>query len=137
MKRNQTLIMMSLIVFSTSYATDLKAGQKYKIVKPVYLIAEYNSRSDKTLSKDTAIAYLESASRAQMSYMAFQNEVPAGAVMTIIGRAPKPWYLYFQGDIYFVKIDPDMSQGLEIKIQLDRGMEGNLDGLNSEFFSRL
>lgn len=70
-------------------------------------------------------------------FVAFQTEVPIGTVMAIVGAAPKPWYLYFYADQYFIKLDPDLSQGLEIKIQLDRGMAGNLDGLNPEIFSRM
>ncbi len=129
--------MIIFFLFSRGYAEDLKVGQKYKIVKLAYLIGEYNERSNKSLSKETAKAYLESAVRARKSYTAFQTEVPVGTVMTIIGPAPKPWYLYFQGDIYFVKLEPDFSQGLEIEIQLDRGVEGQLDGLNPEIFSRM
>lgn len=124
-------------LFSTSYAKSLDAGHKYKIIKPACLIGEYNDRGNKSLSKETAKAFLEPDSRAWKSYTAFQTEVPIGTVMTIIGPAPKPWYLYFQGDLYFIKLDPDLSQGLEVIIQLDRGIEGSLDGLNSEIFSRM
>jgi hypothetical protein len=137
MIKKLNFIMIIFFFFSRGYAEELKAGQKYKIVKPVYLIGEYNERSNKSLSKETAKAYLESASRAKMSFTAFQTEVPVGTIMTIISPAPKPWYLYFYADQYFIKLDPDLSQGLEVKFQLDKGMEGNLDGLNPEIFSRM
>ncbi len=137
MSKKLNLILVIITLCSPGYAKELRVGQKYKIIKPIYLIADYNDRGDKSLSKNTAKAYLISFLTAKKSYTAFQTEVPTGTVMTIIGPAPKPWYLYFQGDPYFIKLDPDLSQGLDVKIQLDRGIEGSLDGLNPEIFSRL
>ncbi len=137
MTKKLSLIMIIFFLFSRSYAEDLKVGQKYKIIKPVYLMGVYDSLNNRTLSKSTARAYLHSEEYYKKSFVAFQTEVPTGTVMTIIGPAPKPWYLYFYADQYFIKLDPDLSQGLEIKIQLDRGMAGNLDGLNPEIFSRM
>lgn len=137
MSKKLNLILMVVTLCSPGYAKELKADQKYKIIKPVYLIGEYNDRGNKSVSKDTAKAYLEPSLRAKMSYTAFQTQVPAGTIMTVVEPAPKPWYLYFQGDLYFVKLDPDLSQGLNVIIQLDRGMEGNLDGLNPELFGRM
>lgn len=128
-------VLIIVTICNTSYAKELVAGKKYKIIKPVYLTGEYNDRGRKVLSKETAIAYLDSYKYAMKSYTAFKTEVPIGTAMTIIGPAPKAWYLFFQGDFHFVKLDPDLSQGLDIKLQLDRGMEGNLDGLNPEIFS--
>lgn len=133
-------LQFTLIIFlfsNTVYGEYLKEGSRYKIIKPVYLIANYNSQSNKSINKETAKAYLESTMLAKRRFTAFQFEVPVETVMTIIGLAPKPWYLYFQGDMYFVELDPDLSQGLDVKIQLDRGMEGNLDGLNPEIFQRM
>jgi hypothetical protein len=137
MMKKLKIIVIIFFFFSSGYAKDLKAGQKYKIVKPVYLMGVYDSLNNKTLSKSTARAYLHAQELYKKSYVAFQTEVPIGTVMTIISPAPKPWYLYFYADQYFVKLEPDLSQGLEIKFQLDRGMEGNLDGLNPEIFSRM
>jgi len=68
--------------------------------------------------------------------VAFQCEVPAGTIMTIIGKAPKVWHLPFLANRYFVQLDPDLSRGLDIVLELNRGLEGNLDGLNSELFNR-
>jgi hypothetical protein len=129
-------IIIMTILSNISYAEELVAGKKYKIISPVFLTGEYLDRGNKVLSKDTAIAYLDSYMYAMKSYTAFKTVVPIGTVMTIIGPAPKPWYLFFQGDFYFIKLDPDLSQGLDIKLQLDRGMEGNLEGLNPGIFSR-
>lgn len=128
---------MFLALCNTSHAIELMAGQKYKIIKPVYLMGVYDSLNNRTLSKGTARAYLHSEEYAKKSFVAFQTKVPVETVLTIIGPAPKPWYLYFQGDPYFIKLDPELSQGLDIKIQLDRGIEGSLDGLNPEIFRRL
>ncbi|BBJ23509.1 hypothetical protein W01_14360 [Candidatus Nitrotoga sp. AM1P] len=69
--------------------------------------------------------------------MAFQNEVPVGTIMTIIGPAPRVWHLPFFANRYFVRLDPDVSRGLDVVLELNRGIEGGLDGLNSELFSRL
>lgn len=135
MMKRINLIVIIFFLFSRSYAEDLKAGQKYKIIKPVYLAAWYNNLGNKKISKDAADAYLAVSKNADRPYIGFQAEVPIGTVMTIIGPAPKKWYLFFQGDFYFIKLEPDLSQGLDIKLQLDRGMEGNLDGLNPEIFS--
>lgn len=130
-------VLMIATICNASYAGELVAGKKYKIIKPTYLTGEYIDRGNKVLSKETAIAYLDSYKYAMKSYTAFKTEVPIGTVMTIIGPAPKKWYLLFQGDFYFIKLEPDLSQGLDIKLQLDRGMEGDLDGLNPAIFSRL
>jgi hypothetical protein len=94
-------------ISSTSFSEELQAGKKYKIIKPVYLTGEYIDRANKVLSKETAIAYLDSYEYAVKSYTAFKTEVPKGVVMTIIGPAPKAWYLFFQGDFYFVKLAPE------------------------------
>jgi hypothetical protein len=68
--------------------------------------------------------------------VAFQYEVPAGTIMTIVGSAPKVWSLPFFADRYFVQLDPDLSRGLDVILELNRGIEGNLDGLNPELFGR-
>jgi hypothetical protein len=130
-------VLMLATICGASYAGELVAGKNYKIIKSIYLTGEYIDRGNKVLSKETAVAYLDSYMYASKSYTAFKTEVPVGTIMTIIGPTPKKWYLFFQGDFYFVKLEPDLSQGLDIKLQLDRGMEGNLDGLNPEIFSRM
>ena len=130
-------VLMIVAICNASYAGELVSGKKYKIIKPTYLTGEYIDRGNKVLSKETAVAYLDSYKYAMKSYTAFKTEVPVGTVMTIIGPAPKKWYLFFQGDFYFIKLESDLSQGLDIKLQLDRGIEGSLDGLNPEIFSRI
>lgn len=110
-----------------SYANEkLQPGGQYKIVSPVYLVAVYNSLNNRQLSRDTARAYLEAVQLAKRSYQAFQCEVPAGTIMTIIGPAPKVWYLPFLANRYFVRLDPDLSQGLDVILELNRGIEGSL-----------
>lgn len=105
-------------------------------VRSLYLMGVYDDVGNKKLSKETARAYLYANKHYKKSYVAFENEVPVGTVVTIIGLAPKPWYLFFNEDHYFVKLEPDISQGLEVKLPLHSSMEGSLDGLNPEIFSR-
>jgi hypothetical protein len=57
-------------------------------------------------------------------------------MMTIIGTAPKVWSLPFFAKRYFVRLDPDLSGGLDVIVELSGGIEGTLDGLNPELFSR-
>ena len=120
----------------TCYAQEMQPGSRYKIVRPVYLMAVYDSLNDKHLSRKSARAYLGSIEYYKKSNVAFQCEVPVGTMMTIIGAVPKVWYLSFSAKGYFVRLDPDLSRGLDVIVQLDRGIEGNLDGLNPELFGR-
>ena len=121
-----------------SYANEkLQPGGQYEIVSPVYLVAVYNNLNNRQLSRDTACAYLEAVQLAKRSYQAFQCEVPAGTIMTIIGSAPKVWHLPFFADRYFVQLEPDLSRGIDIILELNRGIEGDIDGLNPELFSRI
>ena len=131
------LVISVLFLCCTCNGDSLVAGQKYKITKPMFLIGEYKSRKNKTVSKETAIAYLEASDRAKMSYTAFEVQVAADSIMTILGPAEKPWYLYFHADQYFVKLEPDLSQGLDTMIFLDRGLDGDLDGLNPDLFTKM
>lgn len=134
-----TLFTMSSTIFcGISYASELpQPGNRYKIIRPMHLAAEYYSLNNRQVSRETARAYLESEKTYKKSWVAFQCEVPAGTIMTIIGPAPKVWHLPFFANRYFIKLDPDLSRGLDIVLELDRGVEGSLDGLNPELFSRL
>jgi hypothetical protein len=124
------------LCFSSYASAQLRPGQKYKIIRPVYLTAEYNSRNNRQISRETARAYLDAKQYYKSRWVAFQCEVPAGTIMTIIGPVPKVWYGSFFADRYFIKLDPDLSLGLDVVLILDRGIEGDLDGLNPELFSR-
>lgn len=99
-------------------------------------MAVYDSLNNRQVSRETARAYLHSMRYYEKASVAFQCEVPAGTVMTIIGPAPKVWHLPFLADRYFVRLDPDLSRGLDVILELNRGIEGSLDGLNPELFSR-
>lgn len=114
----------------------IKTGNQYKIIKPVYLYAQYNNLNEREISKEKATAYLHSKEYANKSTVAFQNQVPIGTIMTIVGSAPKVWHISFFANRYFVALEPDLSRGLEIIIELSRGIEGNLDGLNPELFQK-
>src|ERR1039458_3599286 len=120
-----------------SYAgEELQSGSRYKIVKPVYLMAVYDSLNNRQLSRETARAYLHSMQYYNKAEVAFQCEVPVGTIMTIIGPAPKIWHIPFFANRYFVRLDPDVSRGLDVVLELNRGIEGSLDGLNPELFGR-
>lgn len=114
-----------------------QAGSRYTIVRPMYLMATYDSLNDRRVSRETARAYLHSARYYERSWVAFQSEVPAGTIMTVLGPAPKVWHVPFSADRYLVRLQPDPSRGLDVVLELDRGVEGSLDGLNAETFRRV
>ena len=93
--------------------------------------------NNRKVSRETATACLIAIEHYKKAEVAFQCKVPAGSIMTVIESAPKPWYARFISDRYFVKLEPDLSRGLDIILTLDRGMEGSLDGLNPELFERI
>jgi len=127
--------MISTIFCGVIYASGQpQSGNRYKIIRPVYLVAGYYSLDNRQVSRETARAYLESEKIHKRSWMAFQCEVPVGTIMTIIGPAPKVWHLPFLANRYFVRLDPDLSRGLDVVLELNRGIEGSLDGLNPELF---
>jgi len=99
-------------------------------------MAVYDSLNDRQLSRETAHAYLEAEQYYKKAPVAFQCEVPAGTIMTIIGPAPKVCHLPFLANRYFVRLDPDLSRGLDVILELNRGFEGSLDGLNPELFNK-
>ena len=57
-------------------------------------------------------------------------------MVTIVGGAAKVWHLPFLARRYIIRLDPDVSQGLEVILELNTGLEGSLDGLNPELFAR-
>lgn len=132
-----TLFTVSSTIFCgiSSASEQPQSGGRYKIIRPVYLVAGYYSLNNRQVSRETARAYLESVKIHKRSWMAFQCEVPVGTMMTIIGPAPKVWHLPFLANRYFVQLDPDLSRGLDIILELNRGIEGDLDGLNPKLFS--
>jgi len=129
---------MGIIFCRLCYAGEaLLPGSQYKIIQPIYIMATYNSLNKRLLSKETATAYLHSREYYNKSEVAFQHEVPAGTIMNIIRSTSKVWYLPFLTERYIVSLDPDLSGGLDVILELNRGIEGDLDGLNSELFSQL
>jgi hypothetical protein len=115
----------------------LTSGSRYKIIRPVYVMASYYNLDNRKISHETAQAYLKTERLARTVYVAFICEIPTGTVVTIIGPAPKVWHLPFLPDRYFVRLDPDYSRGLDTVLELAHGMEGTHDGLNPELFTRL
>jgi hypothetical protein len=125
-----------MIFGGLAYASHvLQTGSRYKIIGPMYLSGIYNQLNNRQLNKQTAIGSL-TAVQFSGPEVGFQCKVPIGTIMTIIGPAPKRLPLFFYADRYFVRIDPDLSRGLDVVFELNRGIEGNLDGLNPELFER-
>ena len=113
-----------------------RTGDRYTLIRPIYLAGVYDSLNDRRVIRDTARAYLEPVRYYKTSWIAFQCEVPAGTTVTIVSSAPKIWHLPFQADRYFVRLEPDCSRGLDVVLELNRGIEGDVDGLNPEIFER-
>ena len=138
-----SIVIILFAVFGTTCSglndpsEELQPGSRYKIVRPLYLMGVYDSVKNKHLSRETARAYLHSQRYAEKSFVAFQCEVPAGTIMTIIGTREKVWNIPFFASRYFVQLEPDLSRGLDVELALNRGIEGNLDGLNPELFERV
>lgn len=71
------------------------------------------------------------------SFVAFQCEVPIGSNVTITKPVEKAWYDFYSSTRYYVQLNPDLSRGLDVILELNRGLEGTLDGLNPYFFSNV
>jgi hypothetical protein len=128
---------ISAIFCVPSYASEeLQAGNRYKIVGPVYLSGVYRDLNNRQLNRKMAVGSL-TAVQFSGPEVAFQRIVPAGTIMTIIKLASKRVPLPFFSKRYFVRLDPaDLPSELDVILELNRGIEGSLDGLNPELFSR-
>lgn len=122
-----------------SYASEQpQPGNRYKIVGPMYLSGVYRNLNNRQLNRQMAVGSL-TAVRFSGPEVAFQHIVPIGTIMTIVGPAPKRVSLPFFTNRYFIRLDPtptEMPSELDVILELNRGIEGSLDGLNPEFFSR-
>lgn len=128
------LTLISTNFCSLSYAGEYpQPGNRYKIIGPVYLSGIYLKLNNRQLSKHSAVGSL-TAVQFSGPEVGFQCKVPVGTIMTIIGPAPKRFPLFFIANQYFIKLDPDLSRGLDVELELNRGIEGSLDGLNPELF---
>lgn len=132
-----TLFTVSSTIFcGISYASEQpQAGNRYKIIGPVYLSGIYLKLNNRQLNKQAAVGSL-TAVQFSGPEVGFQCKVPVGTIVTIIGPAPKRLPLFFYANRYFIQLDPDLSRGLDVVVELDRGIEGSLNGLNPELFSR-
>ena len=124
------------IFCDVGYANEeLQPGNQYKIIGPVYLSGIYRKLNNRQLNKQAAFGSL-TAVQFSGPEVGFQCRVPEGTIMTIIGQAPKRVSLPFFANRYFVSLAPDPSRGLDVVVELNRGIEGSLDGLNPDLFSR-
>jgi len=136
-----TVLLVSAILLVTSCSLnssneELKLGAKYEIIRSVYLEGVYDSLNNRKLSRETARAYINAVKYANRSEVAFQVKIPAGTIMTIVSSVKKVWHIPYIVDQYSVKITPDLSRGLDVVLSVDRGLEGDLDGLNPQVFRR-
>lgn len=132
------LALTGAISNTPSYADELQPGNTYKIVGSVYLAGIYLDLDKRQLKRGLAVEDL-TAVQFKGPEVAFQYKVPVGTTMTIIGPAPKrvSW-LPFLAKQYFVRLDSkDPPSELDVILELNRGIEGNMDGLNPELFSRV
>lgn len=128
---------ISAIFCGLSYASDkLQPGDQYKIIGSVYLSGVYRDLNNRQVNREMAVGSL-TAVRFSGPEVAFQCIVPVETIMTIIGPAPKRLPLPFFANRDLVRLDPDLSRGLDVILELNRGIEGNLDGLNPELFSKM
>jgi hypothetical protein len=96
----------------------------------------YLKLNNRKLNKQAAVGSL-TAVQFSGPEVGFQCKVPIETIMTIIGPAPKVWHLLFLANQYFIRLDPDLSRGLDVELELNRGIEGSLNGLSPELFERL
>jgi hypothetical protein len=127
-------IAFMLFTASSTFFCDLSyAGEqpqpenRYKVIGPVYLSGVYRNLNNRQLNKQMAVGSL-TAVRFSGPEVAFQCIVPVGTIMSIIGPAPRVWYLPFLANQYFVRLEPDLSRGLDVILELSRGIEGSLMG---------
>ena len=97
-------------------------------------MGSYSSLNDRRISPDAAKAALHARRFYDTAWVAFQDDIPIGTVVTIVAPAPKRWGA---ADNYLIRLHPDLSRGLQVELSLDRGLEGQLNGLNPEKFERV
>lgn len=123
---------------SPSFTSELPVvDNRYQLARPMYLMGVYDSLNNRVVSRETARAFLDARRYYRKSSVAFLVEVPVGTVMTIVRPLPRTWHVPLLVNRYLVRLDPDPSRGLEVVLDLDRGVEGTLDGLNPEIFRPL
>ena len=120
-----------------STTDNLQPGDQYEVIRPIYLQVVYHDLNERQVSRNTANAFLHAHSYYKTSWVAFESTVQTGSVMTITAKGPRVWHLPFRVQRYYVSLDPDLSGGLEVILDLDRGIEGDLDGLNESLFRRM
>ena len=120
--------------YANSSSEKLKIGAQYEIIKPIFLKGVYNSLNNRKMSPETARAYIKTTQQYKKAEVAFQVEVPVGTTVTITRQLESTWHIPYLVKQYVVKLKPDLSRGLDVVLSLDRGLAGNLDGLNPEIF---
>jgi hypothetical protein len=114
----------------------VQVGNTYKITRPVYLMAVYES-IDAARAARATLAYLRPEPYAKTRWTAFQCEIPAGTVITIVRPAPPGKDLWHRFGAYYVRLEPDTSRGLDVIVELFKGFAGESGDLSKEFFERI
>jgi hypothetical protein len=128
-------LMGSLLGIATE--VQLLTGENYKIVRPVDLMAVHESMDDKSAGKKPKRAYLNPQRYAMTRWVAYQCEVPVGAVITIVRPAPPARDLWRRYPAYYVKLVPNPPGQQEVIVQLFLGFRDESGRLNPEFFQRV
>jgi hypothetical protein len=112
----------------------LTPGTSYKIIRPTYLSAVYESMDAKLKGKGPAKAYLNPKRYAKTRWVAYECAVPAGTIMTVIEPAPTPKAFWKHYDAYYVKLSPDPSRNLKVIVEVYLEFADASGELNAAFF---
>lgn len=129
------LVIGATFCWSANAGDGPQPGNRYKIIGPAYAIGVYRDLNNRQLNREQSWVSL-SPVRVSGPEIAFLQNVPLGTTMIIVDHAPKRTTLPFFASRYFARLDPDLSRGLDVVLELNRGIEGDLDGLNLEVFQR-
>lgn len=131
------LVVAGATSWQPTYAGDHpQPGDRYIIVGNIYAIVVYRDLNDRRLNRQLSWVSLVPF-RISGPEVALTRTVPLGAVLTVLGPAPKRAPLPFLANRYFVRLESvDLPAELDVILQLNRGIEGNLDGLNPALFAR-
>jgi hypothetical protein len=135
-------VILVVTVFFAPMASPLAAprevkltpGTSYKVIRPIYLMAVYESMDAKSKGKGPAKAYLNPKQYAKTRWVAYECLVPVGTIMTVIEPAPPAKDLWRRYDAYYVKLSPDLTRNLKVIVELYLEFADASGELNATFF---
>jgi hypothetical protein len=119
-----------------SNAAPVAPGTSYKIIRPVYLSAVYESMTAKHAGAKPATAYLQAELYARTRWIAYRCAIPEGTIMTVIGPAPPAKDLAQRYDAYYVTLKPNASPQTTVVLQLFRGFGDASGGPSAKYFEQ-